>query len=638
MLKRVFILLFASLLLPSMATAAQHAFTAAQQQYLDAQNALRKGHMNTYRTLRKQLDNYPLAVYLDYQLHQANIPKLKGNKAQVAIERFSQTPFYDPLRHRYLKRAGKQKRWQDFLRISPTLPRDTELQCYYYRAQLQQGNQQLAFAGAKNLWLHGYSQPKACDILFREWQKAGHRTQALIWQRMLLAFDARQYGLLSWLSRKITAHQPQAKALLAVYRDPKRLRHIRQYQGKATIVGDIVDAGLRRLARRDINQAVKLYQQYQKQSRFSTFQSQQLNHYLVRRVLIRQETSLAQYVDMMLPLLNSDELIEMRLRWAIREQNMTQVAATLPLLSNYSANKARWRYWQARIAKQPSQQKQLLTAIASERNFYGFVAAHQLGIPISLNEAVPKTITDLQRKLKQHPSWQRLEQLQSLNKTAAARAEWRWLLKNTPATHQGQLLLMAEQRRWHALGVQGSILANSWNYVRLRFPLAYANQFHQAAAHFEVNSDEIRAIARRESTFNPLATSPVGARGLMQLMPATARATARANRLPYSGTRQLYQVDLNINLGTAYYSELLQRFNDNRILATAAYNAGPGNVKRWLRRSQGRLDAIAFIESMPFQETRDYVKAVFSYRMIYEFLQHKATYPLLSDNESQYQY
>ncbi|MCL1039180.1 transglycosylase SLT domain-containing protein [Shewanella submarina] len=619
-------------------TSAAAGLTAQQQAYLDAREAQEQGNSARYQTLRKQLGDYPLTVYLDYHDKQDDILRQSGPKAAISLAAFAQTPLYNTLKHRYLQRAGKQKRWKDFLAISPKLPRDTELQCYYYRAKLQNGDPSLAWVGAKNLWLHGYSQPDACDVLFSEWTKAGKRSQDLVWQRMMLAFDSGQYSLMSWLSRKVTGHKQDAEALVQVYRDPRRLRHINRYMGSGEYKEDIVAAGLKRLARKDLEQAVRLYLKYQKADRFTEHESRKLNRYLVRRALIRQEESLSDHVDTMLPLLGSDDLTEMRLRWAIRNGDNQVIEKTLPLLSDTAAASARWQFWQARMMTDPARRSDSLAKLATQRNFYGFMAANSQGLPINLNQITPAEDQAAQQKLEKDAAWLRVVELQALDKHYDARVEWRQLLARVNQEARTQYTLMAGNNNWPAMGVQGTIQGKLWNHVSQRFPLAHEGEFNAAAKRHKVNGDELRAIARRESAFYPRARSGVGARGLMQLMPATAKETARKHKLKYRRQSDLYDVGLNVKLGSAYYAGLLQQFDQNRILATAAYNAGPHRVTAWLKRTDGKLDAVSFIESIPFRETREYVQAVFSYRLIYEELAGKATTPLLSDAEQSASY
>ncbi len=250
--------------------------TQEQQTYLDARDALDKKQTKEYARLRSLLADYPLTVYLDYHANINTILAYKGAKADKALEQFKDTPLFNSARYRYLQHVGAQKRWADFLAISPTSPNNITLQCYYYRAELSQGDKEQAYKGAKSLWLYGKSRPKECDPLFSAWRKNGSMTQELIWSRMLLSFNANQYGLLTYLSRKVTSQQKAAKTLMAVYKDPRSLRHAQKFSAPAKIYADIVDAGLRKLARKDLKQAVKLFASYQKTGRFSDYQGRKL--------------------------------------------------------------------------------------------------------------------------------------------------------------------------------------------------------------------------------------------------------------------------------------------------------------------------------------------------------------------------
>ncbi|MEC4725316.1 transglycosylase SLT domain-containing protein [Shewanella sp. D64] len=616
------LLVLASIMMGSIAHAGQ--LSQEQQTYLDARKALDKKQTKEYARLRTQLADYPLSVYLDYHANIKAILTYKGIKADKALQQFNDTPLFNSARHRYLKHVGAQKRWADFLTISPTPPNNVTLQCYYYRAELFQGNKEQAYKGAKSLWLYGKSRPKECDPLFKAWQKSGGMTQELIWSRMLLSFNANQYGLLTYLSRKVTSQQQTAKTLVAVYKDPRSLRHIQKYSTSAKNYADIVDAGLRKLARKDLKQAVKLYASYQKTGRFSDYQGRKLSRYLVRRAVIRQEEQLKGFVDTMLPLLDSDDLVELRLRWAIRENDSQTITTTLPLLSEQKQAKSRWQYWQSREKKNHSAaDSKMLNDLSQQRNFYGFSAANELNLAYQLQDELSVSDTLSRQKLADDSGLSRVIELLALDKTIDARAEWVLMLRRHNKMMQKEYAVLALENQWHSLGVQASIQGKLWNDMTIRFPYAANDEFTKASKQYQVNIDEIRAIARRESAFYSYATSGAGARGLMQLMPATAKETAKKQRLKYKNKRSLYQANINIPLGSAYYSSLLKQFNNNRVLATAAYNAGPHRVKGWLKVSDGQLDVIEFIESLPFTETREYVQAVLSYRVIYQIKQGK---------------
>lgn len=613
-------LLMAGLSLP--VSAAKTTYTTEQQLYLDARKALDKKQMKTYQALRKKLGEYPLNVYLDYHETGSDILSLNGEDAHIAIEKYKKTPLYNTLRYRYLKNAGKRKQWQNFLTISPNTPNDIALQCYYYRAQLSQGNKKSALDGAERMWLYGRSRPKECDVLFSEWTKAGKRTQALIWSRMLLSFNENQYGLTQYLARKITKNKKEADLLISVYRDPNSLRYTKKFSSNSPIVGDIVNVGLRKLARKDLKQAVKLYNKYDKANRFTAIKGQQLNRYIVRRALIRKEADLLEHIDASLPILDSDDLFQIRLRWAISEQDNDSIKRYLALLSDDVIDDSRWQYWSARMASidtnNTPKKNTTIEQLSKARNFYGFHAAQSINSPLAMNDDKLQSNPKLAAKINDDPAMARIVELIAIDKTRDARSEWVSMLRRHDNAMRAEYGLYALQQGWFDYSVEASIQAKQWNSLQLRFPNAAQDSFEKASKLYQVDIDEIRAIARRESAFYPYATSGVGARGLMQLMPATAKETARKNKLSFKNKIQLYQVDYNVQLGSAYYSQLLKQFDQNRVLATAAYNAGPHRVTRWLKESNGTLDVMSFIETIPFKETREYVQAVLSYRMIYQ--------------------
>lgn len=171
--------------------------------------------------------------------------------------------------------------------------------------------------------------------------------------------------------------------------------------------------------------------------------------------------------------------------------------------------------------------------------------------------------------------------------------------------------------------MQATISGKLWDHLEERFPLAWYQTFHQATNDKGISQSYAMPIARQESAWNPKVRSPVGTAGLMQLMPATAQMFNMAN---YTQPGQLLDPQINIALGTAYLEYVYQMFGRNRILASIAYNAGPGSA-----------DAIAFIESIPFSETRSYVKNVLAYDVFYRYFLHQPA-KLLTDAEWQRRY
>ena len=185
--------------------------------------------------------------------------------------------------------------------------------------------------------------------------------------------------------------------------------------------------------------------------------------------------------------------------------------------------------------------------------------------------------------------------------------------------------------------MDGSIIAKAFDYIQLRLPIAYSDYYDialksrpalsktkpQAALNTNVSKSFAMAISRQESAWNPQAQSSANARGLMQLLPSTAKATADNAKLPYAGEADLFKPLNNILLGTAHLAELNAKYPNNRILIASAYNAGSHRVEKWLARANGKLEMDEFVASIPFYETRGYVQNVLTYDFYYQILQEK---------------
>jgi soluble lytic murein transglycosylase len=177
--------------------------------------------------------------------------------------------------------------------------------------------------------------------------------------------------------------------------------------------------------------------------------------------------------------------------------------------------------------------------------------------------------------------------------------------------------IIASQWQWHNKAIASLGQAKYWDDIEIRFPLAYTDIIDSTADRTAIANYLLMALARQESAFNPLATSSAGAMGLMQLMPATAKGTARKHKLSYRKKSQLHQPSINVPIAGQYYRNMLDRYDNNRILASAAYNAGPRRVDQWLNKTDGELPFDIWVELIPFNETRSYVRNILMYSIIY---------------------
>ncbi|WP_028108172.1 transglycosylase SLT domain-containing protein [Ferrimonas futtsuensis] len=595
-----------------------HSWAQATQReaFEQAMNAIESGNQAEYHLLRKRLKTYPLAPYLEFEYRTTQMSELTTQQAVEILASLTNTPLYDSFKHRFLMQAGKRKRWDSFVAISPQPPRSTDLKCYFYRAKRTLGEPEVAWEGASELWLTPKSLPEACTPLLKEWRKAGRRTNELIWQRMLLTFDARQGQRLAYLNTLLKGEwQSRGERLVRLYRYPREVRkkgHLQRYpQGP-----QMAAAALKRLARSDADYALKQYFNWQ-----GELGEQETS---VRREVIRRALGDNIWTEQLASLMEQypdDDLIIRRTRQLIGNGDWAQINLWLSRIQDVEADD--WRYWRARALEELGLEQEAMAAyreLAKERSYYGFLVSQQLGLPYNMNTTLPSPSVQASNKVAQLPALLRITELMALDRLPEARAEWRWQLLRVTKEEQHALTALADEMGWHFLTVQGTITARAWNAIPWRFPNAYNDEFNRQGKHWQLDPELLRAIARRESALYPRARSGANAYGLMQLLPSTAKETARRIGTSYTGRSQLYDPGYNIRLGSAYISQLLERYEGNRILATAAYNAGPHRVSRWLKRSDGNLATDQWVDTIPFRETRDYVKAVLSYQLIYNDL------------------
>ena len=609
--------------LASSANALSETLSASRQEYGDAVRAIDRGNWTEYEQLRPGLDDYPLAMYLDYFQLSRQPHRVRPVEARRFISLSEDSPLPNRFLAVYLNQAGKQRRWKDFLAVMPDEPNGVELKCYYFRAKLAEGDELAAWEGAERLWVHGKSRPRECDPLFSAWLKAGQLSDEVVWARLLKAFDARQQSLMNYVAREGSAElRPWSEKLLAVYARPEKIRDV-DLPADSPYSADIASHGLAYLARYSPEKALDYWSGFQQKLDFPAQQTRQVEYEIALRSLFAKTEFHRLWLHGALARLGEDKLVELRLRWALAEQDWEAVRETLPLLSAQASAENVWRYWQAiALEKQGDSEGalQALRALANERSYYSFLAADKLGQGYVLNHQPLVLERAATAPMQQLPAVQRIEELHFHEKDNLAHSEWFKVLEDTQdsARHQ-QLAQLAAEQGWHRMAIDAANRAKAWDALDLRFPTPYRQTFQHHAAVQGVPSTELMAIARRESAFFPQARSAVGARGLMQIMPATGKQVASSLGRPHRRA-DLYEVEHNVLLGSAYYRQLLDRFSGNRVFALTAYNAGPHRVDRWRNKAGEGLPVEIWIETIPYRETRNYVQAVLSYNVVFQYL------------------
>lgn len=576
------------------------------------------------------ISTYPLNYILEYQKLSSDFSQDEFSEVSAFIEHNKQYKLSNILQREYLYYLASHKYWDDFLTFYPQLPKSSKLKCFYFQAKISQGKESAIWPEVKKVWLTGRSQSDVCDPVFDYYKKQQIISQKLIWQRFKLAYTTNKKKLMNYLIGLMQEDNKQlAKQLYALNKSPKKLVKSTLFSERKHASYPFLIVLLKRLAQIDINLALQTYQTYEKKIPFSFNDEIRLKKYFSYRVLIKNEPLLFAWLDGVLPSLGDVKLIEQRIRYAIKYNNWSDIEQWIAVLPEENAQGTTWIYWQARVLEERKQFKEankLYQKIAGERKYYSFLASQKLGLSYQLNANIvePKmaSLRYLQKDL------DHIEELSFHQYNGLVKREWEQLLRGRDSDLQRQLGLYAYDKGWSHLSVVASIRSKSWSAINIRFPEVKPELFSKNALKYQVSSSYLYAITRQESAFDQFANSPVGARGYMQLMPATAKETARKIGLKsYKKKAQLTEDKINVQLGAAYFESLLKRYKGNRILATAAYNAGPHRVDRWKKDQKGRaskaLGMDSWVEAIPYKETRRYVKNVLAYNVIYQHVLQK---------------
>ncbi|MGB1270491.1 MAG: transglycosylase SLT domain-containing protein, partial [Endozoicomonas sp.] len=503
-------------------------------------------------------------------------------------------------------------------------------QCLKGAALFKLGKVKQAWEEARYLWLTGQSQHEACDSLFANWKDAGGLTQNLAIARFWMVVEAGNTALAKYLNRSITDPSFKASTRLfwRIHNNPAQIESSR-LNGRLEHHRIILLHGLKRLISRDYDQAVELWLKLRDSYPFSEEQVSTIDKRLALKAAKNFMGNASEQIARIDPDFHYPDITEWRIRLALKDQNWGEVLALASQLPLSLQKHSRWQYWAgvARLKLSLSDKKQKtptpLATLSQKRNFYAFLVADLNEQTFQLNHKDDvvnrKALYKLQVQLQ---GFKRIREWLYHERLTRAQSELNRILPML--SHQQRKLVphLAQQWNWHHQAIMMAARESIWNDLDLRFPSPQSRLFNKHARLRRLDYPWVIAIARQESAFHPRAKSRAGARGLMQLMPATAKQTAQKHRIPYRKTSELFNPDTNIALGTAHLAWLADNFDNSRIYATAAYNAGSTPVRRWLR-DRGHLPLDIWVETIPYDETRNYVQNVLAFRVIYSSLENK---------------
>ncbi len=614
---------------PETEAAAQAQLNAQHDVYSAARKALRKRQVTRYRELLPKLGDYPLKPYLEYRYLIARMTRKNESAIANFIVTYRNTHLGLRLHRAWLPSLFRRKRYQTL--IDSYFPRDdVSLQCLYVRAHIRIGKFDDSLRPLLNsIWLHGKSRPKICDPLL-DWFRNNGLNEELVWQRTKLVLQVGNTRLARYLKRFLPADSRRWVDLwIQVHRNPnKYLRDKRLVSGHAYAT-DLIEHGIKLLARGHPLRAQARLERFIEAGVLHAKQIDTLRYHVAVSAASDGLTEAYTLLDAIPAAQRDAQWHEVRLRLTLRNSNWHRILRAATALPNTATMQQMGAYWRARALEQTGrleESQKHYQDVAKQRSFYGFLAAERLQQPYAFNHHPYPVSEEKLRAVAFSPTVARAREFLYHGDIHNAREEWDDLLHYADAITLSHAAVLAHDWGWAEGVIRAFGKARAFDDLTRRFPQRYADVFVDYAGRNEVDVALTFALARRESNFAADTRSSAGAVGVMQLMPGTARQVARQLGLKRPNTRSLRDPTLNIRLGTHYFRRMLEKFGGNPAMALAAYNAGPAAVQRWLPKE--RMEADIWIDTIPYHETRKYVRTVLEYAAVYRLLAEKPVQPL----------
>lgn len=632
----------------------QSRITKMRAAYQDAVRAFKNGDVALGRKIQKQqLKGYPLNIWLDYYYLAYDLNTAKFEEALKFIRENKQSELTKLLTNRYAAFLSENRDYQRLsLLIGPKIVNENETSeltfaqksslCRFYEANwpLNKVNED-AVRYATRLYLDLSRRPQVCSPFMALFDAKGYLTDKLILKRFEKAYVRRAYtDTTASLAKSLEGTQFKERVIeqMKLYEEPSELFKLQndELSHRVAVLAFCRYANLSpRAARADFSKFKKQFQPSEVEllDIYRTFASGFLGRSFTEADV--------RWVDENLPVLAwNNDLKEQRLRRAIFFAQWENVYVLVDYLPEDIRNDINWQYWKARAAKELGkldEAKELMAKVAQDRSFFGFYAAQELGLDYQFHYNKLDANYNFPADIANNKAALRFFELYAMDDDNAI-YEWREIAKRSPEHEAMVMAQWALQNGNVRYAIDYVVSSKHWDALDYRFPIAYEDSYKAASASTNVPLSFLYGVSRQESMLNPKIKSWAGAVGLMQLMPGTAKQIAHKEKWKFEGVSSLTDPETNIKYGSTYLNWMLSRFDNNRILAAAAYNAGPNRIPRWLSGDGITRDTAMFVECIPFEETRKYVQNVLLYDSIYNYLMTGQSKPFLNNNEFTYAY
>jgi soluble lytic murein transglycosylase len=618
-----------ALALPLAAGAAPRHAASTDDDVLTAYDAYRAGDPIKFARVAKKLDGHLLEPWIDYWGIAMRLEDAPLADVHAFFQEHANTYVAEMLRGDWLKVLGKRADWEEFARELPLYPReDDEIRCYATLMNIERG-EEFSMKEADWFWLAPVELPEGCARLTGRLLDDEQITVTDVWRRVRVLFARGQITAaktaLGYLAKE---DSPDERMLADAARQPKRvLTRLPRNLDKRPVREVVILAAIR-YARTDAEATAAILEQ-----RLAAQLPESEVNFLWGRIGYEgarehHPDALKWYARASAKSLDEDQLA-WKIRAALRAGRWPVVRDTVDLLPVSSRHDSNWTYWYGRALAALGEEtgsRAYYLRIAGQTDFYGLLASEELGYVSTVPESVyVPTEAEVEAAGKARGLARSLEMIRLGMRTEGVK-EW---LFSVRYFDDAQLLAAAEFARrqgiWDRSISAADRTVRQHNFA-LRYPTPYRELFSEYAKTYNLDESWILGLVRQESRFITDARSGAGAAGLMQVMPRTARFVAHRIGIRRYDGRTVTEAKTNITLGTGYLRIVLDQLG-SQVLASAAYNAGPARARRW--RDEGRtLEGAVYAETIPFPETRDYVKKVMANAVFYSALIEKQPTPL----------
>ena len=558
-----------------------------------------------------RLQGHVLAPYAAFwQLH-AQLDDAEPQTVRAYLAEHKDSVLAERMRADWLKRLGKNQQWDVFDAERKALVEDDiDITCYALQSRVR--SDAAAARETRPLWFTEKETPASCAPLFAMLASSGQLSVQDVWARVRLALAAGQVGVASRAAAFLPSGQgPNPTVLSAVAQNPAG--HLaRPFDAANRAARETVMFAAYRLARSSPQQAASQWSGLE--SRFTAEERAFVwGHIGLQGALRHDPDTLSWYARAGAGGANGDMTdyqLEWKARAALRADDWKTLIAAVDAMVKENHDSP-WRYWKARALKATGREAEalvLLKPLSQEYLFYGQMALEDLGGKVTV-PPVGHTPTAAEiQTIAQMPSVRRALALYALNLRPEATREWVWSIRSFD---DRQLLAASEVAKRADVPdrvINTAEKTTALHDFRLRYYAPHRELLKANAARNGLDEAWVMGLIRQESRFIPDIQSSAGAKGLMQLMPATAQWVAGQMGLKGWRWATVTDVDTNLSLGTYYLRHVYDYLDGSAALATAAYNAGPGRARGW--RPERTMEAAAWAETIPFNETRHYVKLV----------------------------